>query len=658
MQSLEFARRWEKPVRRNLVAWHAAGRSDAHACYLRGRLEPDPAQAVQLFSEAAEAEHPHAIFHLALAFQRGEGVERSWQTAGDLFKRAMAGGCVAAAYNLLLIEVFREDLAPDAALGAAWLTPRAEAGDATAQYVLARCFDLGQGGVRADGVTAMNWFERAAEQGFVWAQVELAGKLENGIGTRADPARALDLWRRAAEEQYTKQAYLPLARMLHDGRGGPRDGVQASLWARKARDEDIEGAREFLRALPEGELQRAKAMLVRCEAAGADGVGLPPAREILELAGDVLDPPDGETLPLSFALHQHAARMGSAEARFQLGHRHRIGQGTPTDLDEALRCFRAAAALGNVYAQETMAEMYESGEGLPQDPAAALQWWRRAAASGSLQARKRLGLRAGDGTLGSNFELGISLVPVAKEGDPPTLEALHGNEIGEFRLRPKPLVVALLACSLFGFVFLKVEPWIGGGLLASAVLLWKLSASWRLTVFTNAVLKRTLFGTTVVRLLPGTSIYYRTLRDPTSDSSERDCAWVRIDDGTNSIHVGWAVDQWPLLHEMLQIAEERDIGRRALHAHSLGKPITAGAFRLEAGQLHWGTSSLPMEQATYVGVRHRRLEIHGSSGCVFAAVPLVEIPNAWTFLCALESLAPLEAAALAPLLPRAVLQAP
>ena len=468
-------------------------------------------------------------------------------------------------------------------------------------------------------------------------------------------AHELLLLRRAAEEYYASDAYLPLARMLDAGRGALRDGAQAAQWAEKARDNDIEGAREFLRALPEGSLQRAIAMLARCEAAEKTGrADFPSASEIQSLADDVFDFPDKETLPISFALHSYGAKLGDAESQFQLGHRYRNGFGTTQDLQMALRAFRTAADMGNVYAQETLAEMYEAGEGVPQDETTAMRWWRRASASGSYTASQRLGLRATEETVGSNFELGISVVQAEEPGAAPTKEGLYGNVIGEFKVISKSMSLATIALVLLGLKVIALAPWIGAALILAAVVLWKLADSSRVTVFTNALEKKTLFKTTVVRLGEGTAIRYKTLRDPSQGVSDGTRAWVEVDDGKSSVRGGKWVDQWQVLHEMLQIAEERDTSGRVLHAYSNGKPIELGPLRIEAGNLYSGTMRVALKDVRYVRVQNGRLTVLAANDRVFADIPIVEFPNAWTALLVLESLLPFEAVGFAAIPPREV----
>lgn len=465
--------------------------------------------------------------------------------------------------------------------------------------------------------------------------------------------RELLLLRRAAETHYAKDAYLPLARMLDAGRGALRDGAKAAHWAEKAREKDIEGAREFLRALPEGPLQRAIVMLARCETAEKMGKSdFPSADEITSLADDVFDLPDPETLPISFALHSYGAKLGSAESQFQLGHRYRKGFGTTQDVQMAMRAFRVAADMGNVYAQETLAEMYEAGKGVPKDEVTAMRWWQRASASGSYTARKRLGLKAKDGTAGSHFECAISLVPVGKAGAAPTKETLYGNVVGEFGMRSTPVVLALLALAIVGLALIAKAPWIGIALLLSAVVLRKVAVSWWLTVFTNAVEKKTLFKTTVVRLGQGTTIRYKSLRDPSPGIGDGTRAWVEVDDGKSSVRFGRAVDQWQALHEMLQIAEERDASGRALNAYSKGKPIELGPLRIEAGKLYSGRISVALKHVRHVTVQNCRLRVVAANDRVFSDIPIVAFPNAWTTLLVLESLLPFETVEFAAIPPR------
>jgi TPR repeat protein len=84
--------------------------------------------------------------------------------------------------------------APEEALE--WFRKAADQGNATAQFALGGCYQLGQS---QDYTEAMKWYRKSAEQGFVPAQTSLAGFYYEGRGVPTDHAEALKWYRKAAE---------------------------------------------------------------------------------------------------------------------------------------------------------------------------------------------------------------------------------------------------------------------------------------------------------------------------------------------------------------------------------------------------------------------------------------------------------------------------
>lgn len=86
------------------------------------------------------------------------------------------------------------------------------AGDAYAQYALARRFDEGWQLPRNYAVAA-KWYRRSARQGFAPAQFRLATLYESGLGVERNFPEAMK-WYRRAEAQGDQSASLALEKML------------------------------------------------------------------------------------------------------------------------------------------------------------------------------------------------------------------------------------------------------------------------------------------------------------------------------------------------------------------------------------------------------------------------------------------------------------
>jgi TPR repeat protein len=118
----------------------------------------------------------------------------------------------------------REDYATAVAL----YSPRAEVGDAEAQYRMGLMARFGWG-IEKDPAAAVRWLQRAAEQNHPQAQAELGTMFRLGRGVPENPQEAAR-WLSAAAANGVGIAQLAIGRMYRDGIGVPRDLVEAYAW--------------------------------------------------------------------------------------------------------------------------------------------------------------------------------------------------------------------------------------------------------------------------------------------------------------------------------------------------------------------------------------------------------------------------------------------
>ncbi|MEI8376392.1 MAG: tetratricopeptide repeat protein [Planctomycetota bacterium] len=123
----------------------------------------------------------------------------------------------------------------------------AESGNASAQYILGRCYARGEG-VAKDPVQAVQWFCKAAGQDDTRAQNALGDCYMTGEGVSKDPAKAVQ-WYRMAADQGDEWVQVDLAFCYATGEGvGEKDLVQAAQWFRKAADQGNSYAQSTLGA--------------------------------------------------------------------------------------------------------------------------------------------------------------------------------------------------------------------------------------------------------------------------------------------------------------------------------------------------------------------------------------------------------------------------
>jgi hypothetical protein len=79
------------------------------------------------------------------------------------------------------------------------LQHNAEAGDAKAQFELARAYSLGNG-VPQDMAKALDWLKKSASQGYAGAEVTLGVFYQKGIQVAKDPHEAAKWFRKAARQ--------------------------------------------------------------------------------------------------------------------------------------------------------------------------------------------------------------------------------------------------------------------------------------------------------------------------------------------------------------------------------------------------------------------------------------------------------------------------
>jgi TPR repeat protein len=306
------------------------------------------------------------------------------------------------------------------------LRERAEAGDANAQFQLARCYAEGSGFARDDAL-ALEWYRRAAEQGHANAQFQVGYAYQHARGVRADYATALQWYRKAAAQnvaaatnnlgvmyeagQGVTQDYAEahklyqrafeqgdpygasnLGKLYHYGRGVQRDYAKAAEWYRKVGDNGPPPAYTGLGQLYENGLgverdRTTAAQWYRKAATAGDAAAQTALGELYRLGRGV-----GQDHAEALKWYAQAAEQGDLEAMFQLGDLYHFGRGVPTDYDQSSRWYAEAAGGGHALAQLRLAYCYNSGWGVAKNVQTANQWLRRSADTGLAEAQYRLGL--------------------------------------------------------------------------------------------------------------------------------------------------------------------------------------------------------------------------------------------------------------------------
>jgi len=146
----------------------------------RGGLPRDSKLAAQWFSKAADQGVAIAQYRLGASYEKGVGVERSYERARSLYEKAANAGNARAMHNLGVLFVENGDGWPDYASAAGWFRKAAEFGVRDSQFNLAVLYARGMG-VEQNLVQSYMWFSIAAAQGDLEA-----GKKRDEVAARLD----------------------------------------------------------------------------------------------------------------------------------------------------------------------------------------------------------------------------------------------------------------------------------------------------------------------------------------------------------------------------------------------------------------------------------------------------------------------------------------
>ena len=130
----------------------------------RGGLPRDSKIAAQWFSKAADQGVVIAQYRLGSLYEKGVGVDRSYERARSLYEKAANAGNARAMHNLGVLFVENGDGWPDYASAAGWFRKAAEYGVRDSQFNLAVLYARGMG-VEQNLVQSYMWFAVAATQG-------------------------------------------------------------------------------------------------------------------------------------------------------------------------------------------------------------------------------------------------------------------------------------------------------------------------------------------------------------------------------------------------------------------------------------------------------------------------------------------------------------
>ena len=356
------------------------------------KREGDPAGALKWYAKAAKHGHAEAQCILALAYYKGENIEKNYDEAAKWFRKA------------------------------------AEQGNAEAQKGLGRCFDNGEG-VPQDYEEAVKWYRKAADQGHAGGQNNLGVCYEYGHGVTKDVDEAVK-WYRKAADQHEPVAQCNLGKCYLDGIGVTKDSPEAVRWFRKAAEQgNSYGQFELARCyfLGDGVTKDISEAMQWCRKAADQGN--PEAQHSL---GACYANGDGVTRDDAMAVQwfRFAAEQGNPFSQHALGLHYEDGKGVAKNISEAIKWYRKAAEQGLDTAQARLGLLYFKGDEVPQDFSEAAKWFRKAAeqedADPAVQAMIGTMYRSGVG-VDKDLSEAVKWFRKAAEQDTDTAQCILGN---------------------------------------------------------------------------------------------------------------------------------------------------------------------------------------------------------------------------------------
>jgi len=164
----------------------------------------DEAKTLELYTKAAEAKQPYALFNLAILYENGVGgVEHDMFKAHELHMQAATREVPPAMYEVALMLERGLGCVQNYSEAAFWYEEAAKRGHAAAFNNLGVLYKDGLG-VERDEKRSFICFSRAAEAELAEGLFNLGLLYDQGVGCEEDHDKALDLCRKAAYKGHEK----------------------------------------------------------------------------------------------------------------------------------------------------------------------------------------------------------------------------------------------------------------------------------------------------------------------------------------------------------------------------------------------------------------------------------------------------------------------
>lgn len=333
----------------------------------------------------AQAGKVSAQLAVAQDYLAGQGTQPDAAQAVQWYQQAAAQGNAQAAWELYELYTAGKAAALDEKSAMDYLQIAVQQNVPQAQYELGNLYAQGKSVPQHNG-QALYWYLQAAQKGSTAAQAK--------VGTWATQEAALFeevnhfVQQQQAAQGGDGQAMLFLAQAYQAGQPLLADEALAVEWLKKAWETSNKtsapAAFELYRAYDEGKGVEENKETAQEFLAQAAQLSYPPAQYQL---GELAYADNPARMEDAFAWFSNAAAQGHSQAQYMTGFMLLQGQGTAKSVPLALRFFEQAAEQENPSAQYVLGQIYFKGAGVKRNPRKGRAWLARAAQNGSEEAQ-------------------------------------------------------------------------------------------------------------------------------------------------------------------------------------------------------------------------------------------------------------------------------
>ena len=359
----------------------------------------DYTASAQWFERSASERNPYALYALGGQYQRGQGVEQSYDRAIYLYTQAATHESKPNTYaQYQLGSLYKEGVgtAIDLKESGSWyglayqgfLRMEETMADDKLYYRLGS-MNLNGTGTPKDLQKAQMYLEKAAELGNADAKYGL-GKLHLETDPEVCDLEKAGQYLLEAAEAGHSYAQFKLGKLMVEGMVASEDPQEGIRWLRKSAEQDNPHAQYYLGKLYHyGDAVEANQTYAVSLLQRAIEQGNLPAAYLLGKAywdGTRI----GQDKDKAIELLEKAAERNFDPAQYALAKIYLAGTVSAADIEKAIELLEKASEAGNQYAQYLLGKMLLFGQNIDQDEEAGKEWLRRSAAQGNIYAQRIL----------------------------------------------------------------------------------------------------------------------------------------------------------------------------------------------------------------------------------------------------------------------------